>query len=147
MKNIVLLSPLSLFPTPRCGVFCHNVKNHPIRPDTRHVWMAIKSYIHVFIFVMWATLQVSCRCLSQDSLAFALLRHEAPRILRWVLLPSAAKKGITLLSFAFDSHVPCNSYILRCLDFENGLRFRCHVAAYHGILLPSLRYGMKPPWS
>ena len=41
---------------------------------------------------MWATLQVLCHCLSQDSLAFAALRHEAPRILRWVLLPSAAKK-------------------------------------------------------
>ena len=39
-----------------------------------------------------ATLQVSHRCLSQDSLAFAALRHEAPRILGWVLLPSAAKK-------------------------------------------------------
>ena len=40
----------------------------------------------------WATLQVSHRCLSQDSLAFTALRHEGPRTLRWVLLPSAAKK-------------------------------------------------------
>ena len=49
-------------------------------------------YFKVFRFVKWALLQVSRRCLSQDSLAFAALRHEAPRILRWVLLPSAAKK-------------------------------------------------------
>ena len=29
----------------------------------------------------------------------------------------------------------------------SGLRFRSRIAAYHGILLPSLRYGMKPPGS
>ena len=54
-------------------------------------WMS-PSMNHFRGGIKWATLQVSHRCLSQDSLAFAALRHEAPRILRWVLLPSAAKK-------------------------------------------------------
>ena len=57
-----------------------------LRQGCLNVWIVLGGGIE------WATLQVSHRCLSRDSLAFAALRHEAPRILRWVLLPSAAKK-------------------------------------------------------
>ena len=42
--------------------------------------------------IKWATLQVSHRCLSWDSLAFAAPQHEAPRILRWCCCLRQLKK-------------------------------------------------------